>query len=174
MDIIYVEVIDPVGRQAKFQGLWLAYLGTSRPALATLGLIDLRRFAIEHWSRFSKQRLHWTHPQLSLTPATERWSLLMILMSWQLWLARNDCTDAALPWQSPQDKMAPGRVAQAFPSILLEIGTPAKSPNPRGTSPGRALGEQPEPRTHYPTVRKRASQSKKSDNLRKSPLPTSA
>jgi hypothetical protein len=58
MDILYVEVIEPVGRQAKFQGLWLAYFGTSSPALATLGLINLRRFAIEHWYRLSKQRFH--------------------------------------------------------------------------------------------------------------------
>lgn len=170
MDIIFVEVIEPVGSKAKFQGLWLAYLGSARPALETLGLIYLRRFAIEHWYRLSKQRLHWTRPQLHSTPATERWSFLMILMSWQLWLARNDCTDAPLPWQPPQDKMAPGRVAQAFASILLAVGTPAKPPKPRGKSPGRAFGEQPQPPTHYPTVKKRPSKSKKSPKLRKLPL----
>jgi len=34
----------------------------------------LRRFVLEHWYRFAKQRLHWTQPQLSSTQAAERWS----------------------------------------------------------------------------------------------------
>ncbi|MFM7449774.1 MAG: hypothetical protein ACKO24_14415 [Leptolyngbyaceae cyanobacterium] len=48
-----------------------------------------------------------------------------------------------LPWQSPQDKLSPGRVAQAFPVILAAIGTPAQAPKPRGKSPGRVQGQQP-------------------------------
>jgi hypothetical protein len=50
--------------------------------LATLWLHYLRRFAVEHWYRFAKQRLCWTQPQFSSLPATERWSDLMPLLSW--------------------------------------------------------------------------------------------
>jgi len=53
----------------------------------------------------------------------------MPLLSWQLWLAREECIDHPLPWQSPQDSLSPGRVAQAFASILVTIGTPAPPPN---------------------------------------------
>ncbi|MEY3303593.1 MAG: hypothetical protein RLZZ139_1966, partial [Cyanobacteriota bacterium] len=95
------------------------------PALETMWLKYLRRFALEHWYRFAKQRLHWTLPQITSTQAAERWSALMPLMTWQLWFARLDCVDSPLPWQSPQDNLAPGRVAQSFAVIIAAIGTPA-------------------------------------------------
>jgi len=87
----------------------------------------------------------------------------MPLLSWQLWLAREECIDHTLPWQSPQDSLSPGLVAQAFASILVTIGTPAPPPKPRGKSPGRATGYQPPARPRYPTVKKRASKRKKSE-----------
>jgi hypothetical protein len=174
MEIIRVEVLEPVGRKRKFQVLWLAWLGQDMPALQVLWRIYLRRFALEHWYRFAKQRLHWTQPQLSSSQALERWSLLVVLMSWQLWLARKECMDAPLPWQSPQDKLAPGRIAQGFACILARIGTPAKVPKPRGKSPGRTTGFCPSPRTHYPTVKKRARKRKQSEKVPKSTSTTAA
>jgi len=35
------------------------------------------------------QRLHWTLPNLRTPEQSERWSDLMPLISWQLWLARD-------------------------------------------------------------------------------------
>lgn len=165
MEIIRVEVVQPIGRKRKFQVLWLAWLGQTMPTLTALWRLYLRRFALEHWYRFAKQRLHWTQPQLSSTQASERWSLLMLLMTWQLWLARNECSDTPLPWQAAQDKLAPGRVAQAFASIMAAIGTPAQPPKTRGKAPGRAAGGRPSPRPHYPTVKKRAPRPKKTEKL---------
>ncbi len=174
MEIIRVEVLEPVGRKRKFQVLWLAWLGETMPALQVLWRVYLRRFALEHWYRFAKQRLHWTQPQLSSNQALERWSLLVVLMTWQLWLARKECIDTPLPWQSPQDKLAPGRIAQGFASILAGIGTPAKAPKPRGKSPGRATGYTPSPRPHYPTVKKRARKRKQPEKIPKSATPPAA
>jgi hypothetical protein len=162
MEIIRVEVLKST---RKLKPLWLAWLGQTMPPLDTLWLNYLRRFAfaerllwrIEHWYRFAKQRLHWTQPQLSSLRATERWSELMPLLTWQLWLARADCADHPLPWQSSQVSLSPGRVAQAFASILAAIGTPAPPPKPRGKSPGRTKGVKPPPRPRYPTVKKRLS-----------------
>lgn len=171
MEIIRVEVIEPKGRKRKFKPLWLAWLGETMPPVEQLWLKYLRRFAIEHWYRFAKQRLHWTLPQLGTTQAGERWSDLMPLLTWQLWLARQACIDSPLPWQSPQDKLSPGRVAQAFPVILAAIGTPAQAPKPRGKSPGRAQGHQPSPRLRYPTVKKHASKRKKSEKSPKQSEP---
>ena len=160
MEILRVEVLVPAGRKRKFAPLWLAWLGDVFPPLATLWLKYLRRFALEHWYRFAKQRLYWTLPELSSTRATENWSDLMPLLSWQLWLARADCVDTPLPWQSPQDEMPPGRVAQSFATIIAAIGTPAKAPKQCGKSPGRAFGQTQPPRTRYPTVKKRAKKQK--------------
>jgi hypothetical protein len=149
------------------------------PPVEQLWLQYLRRFAfaerllwrIEHWYRFAKQRLHWTQPQLGMTQAGERWSDLMPLLTWQLWLARQACIDAPLPWQSAQDRLSPGRVAQAFPVILAAIGTPAQAPKPRGKSPGRQPGHQPSPRPRYPTVKKYASKRKKPEKSPKQSEP---
>ena len=167
MDIVHVEILEPKGRKRKFSPLWLAWVGDVVPPLETLWLKYLRRFAQEHWYRFAKQRLYWTLPQLASTQATEHWSDLMPLLSWQLWLARADCVDAPLPWQSPQDDMAPGRVAQSFATIIAAIGTPAKAPKQRGKSPGRAVGQAQPPRARYPTVKKWA---KKQKVLQSTPL----
>lgn len=120
-----------------------AWLGKTMPTLDQLWHKYLRRFALEHWYRFAKQRLYWTQPQLSSTQAAERWSDLMPLLTWELWLAREACIDSPLPWQSTQDKLSPGRVAQAFPLILAAIGTPAEHPKTRGKSPGRSPGHRP-------------------------------
>ena len=43
-------------------GLWLAWVGEKMPTLPQLWRLYLRRFAIDHWNRFAKQRLHWTLP----------------------------------------------------------------------------------------------------------------
>ena len=50
-------------------------------------IYDAKR--VDHWYRFAKQRLHWTLPNLRTPEQSERWSDLMPLMSWQLWLARD-------------------------------------------------------------------------------------
>jgi hypothetical protein len=146
MEIIRVEVVKPHSGKRKFQVLWLAWVAPTMPELKSFWRLYLRRFALEHWYRFAKQRLHWTQPQLSSTQASQRWSLLVVLMSWQLGLACQECQDTPLPWQSPQDTLTPGRVAQAFASILVAIGTPAKAPKTRGKSPGRSTGDRPPPR----------------------------
>jgi hypothetical protein len=81
--------------------------------------------AIDHWYRFAKNRLHWTVPQLSTPVQCDRWSDLMPIVTWQLWLARQLVAQRPLPWQKSQVKLTPGRVAQSFGSILAVLGTPA-------------------------------------------------
>jgi len=174
MELVRVEVLEPKGRTRRWKPLWLAWLGEGLPSLNQVWLNYLRRFALEHWYRFAKQRLYWTHPQFSSLTATTCWSALMPLLSWQLWVARTVCEDHPLPWQSPQDTLTPGRVAQAFASILAAIGTPAPAPKPRGKSPGRGQGERPSPRPRYPTVKKRASKRKKSESSPSGSEPTAA
>ena len=164
MEIIRVEVIEGKRRVTP---LWLAWVGETLPPLDTLWSKYLCRFSLEHWYRFAKQRLYWTHPQFSSLRACDAWSNLMPILTCQLWLARQECIDYPLPWQSPQDSLSPGRVAQGFASILAAIGTPATSPKLRGKSPGRAKGFLPSPRTRYPTVKKRTSKRKLSELSRK-------
>ncbi|MEH2229617.1 MAG: hypothetical protein V7K71_08220 [Nostoc sp.] len=67
----------------------------------------------------------------------ERWSDLMPLLTWQLWLGREIAVDNPLPWQkSIVNNLTPRRVAQSMPGVLAAIGTPVQPPLPRGKSPG--------------------------------------
>jgi len=167
IDVIRVEIIKPNGQRRKFKPLWLLWTGQTRPMLSQLWRKYLQRFSLEHWYRFAKQRLFWTQPKLSSNKACERWADLIVIMSWQLWLARLECIDNPLPWQSKQQILSPGRVAQAFPTIIAVIGTMANSPKTRGKSSGRKKGHSPPPRSRYPTVKKRVSRRKKSTSASK-------
>ena len=113
----------------------------------------------------SPQRLHWTLPNLRTPEQSERWSDLMPLMSWQLWLAKDIVVETRLPWQSATLNLSPGRVAQSMFSVLVEIGTPARSPKPRGKSPGWTRGNTRTKPPRDPTVKKRVTRPKKSPKV---------
>ncbi len=86
----------------------------------------------------------------------------MPLMTWQLWLAKDLVEEHHLPWQSPQKKLTPGRVAHSLFSLLVEIGSPSLPPKPRGKSPGWKQGEKRSKRKTYPIAKKSHSRAKKS------------
>ena len=157
---ITVSGKQPVKRSLK--PMWLGWLGEEMPGLEQTWHAYLRRFAVDHWNRFAKQRLHWTMPNFSTTELVERWSDLMPLLSWQLWLAREIVQDNPLPWQKSQTELSPGRVAQGFPVLLAAIGTPAVDPKPRGKSPGWPQSQPRPKRTRYPVVKKTTQKPKAS------------
>lgn len=142
--------------------MWLAWVGEQIPSLSQVWRLYLRRFAVDHWYRFAKQRLHWTLPKLSTPKQCERWSDLMPLMTWELWLARDIVTDKPLPWQNSATKLTPGRVAQAMGGVLAVIGTPTSLPKLRGKSDGWIPGQPRSRRIRYPVVKKSVSRRKQS------------
>lgn len=166
MNLIQVQRLDEFG-VPKIKPLWLAWVGIEMPALSSFWQLYCRRFAIDHWYRFAKQRLHWTLPQLSTPEQCQRWSDLLPLMTWQLWLAHAIVHDNPLPWHKKQSKLSPGRVAQAMGGVFAAIGTPSHPPKPRGKSSGWPAGKARARRIRYPTV-------KKSTNKRKKEQPQSA
>jgi hypothetical protein len=154
MTLILVERLNAPG-QRTHRPLWLIWTGNIMPALATVWRLYLRRFCVDHWYRFIKQRLHWCLPHLGSTAQMDVWSALMPLMSWQLWLARDHIQDNPLPWQTKSvSRPTPGRVANSFALVLVAIGTPAQFPKLRGKSTGWPPGQKRTPRPRYPTVKK--------------------
>ena len=159
MQLILVERLDETGKRTH-RLLWLIVIGETLPTLETLWRLYLRRFCVDHWYRFIKQRLHWCSPHLGSAEQTAVWSDLMPLMSWQLWLARNESEENPLFWQKPLKNKTPGRVADAFAPILVNVGTPAEAPQPRGKSTGWPTGKIRTPRKRFPTVKKSYSKPK--------------
>jgi hypothetical protein len=144
--------------------IWLGYCGQDKPPLKSpMWREYLSRYVIEHWYRFINQSLHWKLPHLSTPEQSELWSTLMVIASWQIWLARRAAEDSPRPWQKPQspEKMTPGRVHQAMGGVLAGIGTPAKAPKPRGNSPGWPLGRVRTKRTRYAVIKKKSEQTEK-------------
>jgi hypothetical protein len=165
VNLILVEKMNPMSKGQPFPPLWLAWVGERTLPLETVWFKYLRRFGVDHWYRFAKQRLHWRLPNLRTPSQYERWSDLMPLMSWQLWLARDLVVENILPWQSATINLTPRRVAQSMFSVLFDIGTPAKMPKPRGKSPGWKTRKVRTKAPCYPTVKKRVSRRKKSSKL---------
>jgi hypothetical protein len=162
MSLIQVERLNLKSSGKKRRDLWLVWVGEQFLKLKDIWQQYARRFGVDHWYRFAKQRLHWTLPSLGTAKQSERWSDLMPLMTWQLWLAKDLVEDHHLPWQSSQTNLTPGRVAQSIFSLLIEIGTPATSPKPRGKSPGWKQGKKRSQRKTYPSAKKSHSRAKKS------------
>lgn len=157
MSVVLVERLKEDGCTRVAKPMWLAFIGKSMPPCTEVLRLYLRRFGIDHWYRFAKQRLHWTLPKLSTPEQSDRWSDLMPLITWQLWLARDIVRDKPLPWQKAAPKLTPGRVAQSMGAIFAVIHTPATSPKPRGKSPGWKPEQTRKRRINYPVVKKRTN-----------------
>jgi hypothetical protein len=155
--VIRVQVERLPNKKLPPQPLWLAWIGGWLPAdLGVLWRWYLRRFTVEHAFRFFKQALGWTtvrprHPQ-----AADRWTWLIASACWQLWLARSLVSEVRLPWERPRPDglLTPGHVHRKFIGILVRINTPARAPRTRGKSPGRRLGQHPQPRLQYEVARR--------------------
>jgi hypothetical protein len=160
LSLIQVLRLDSKGSVKKRRPLWLVWVGEQFLELEDVWSQYARRFGVDHWYRFAKQRLNWTLPSLSTAQQSDRWSDLMPLMTWQLWLAKDLVEEHHLPWQSSQRHLTPGRVAQSLFSLLVEIGTPTKEPQPRGKSPGWKTGQKRRKRTTYPIAKKSCSRTK--------------
>ena len=154
MTLILVERLNSLTGQLKTQPLWLVWVGIQMPPLDEIWQLYLRRFALEHWYRLAKQTLHWTVPQLSTPEQCDRWSDLMPLLTWQLWLAKDLVRETCLPWQKSLPQLTPGRVAQSMLPLLIKIGTPAITPKRRGNSTGWLTGKPRTLRCRYPVVKK--------------------
>lgn len=136
--------------------VWLGYCG-SQNLPPQLWRHYLSRYIIEHWYRFINQSLSWKLPRLGTPEQSELWSVLMVLVSWQLWLSRSEVADNPQTWQKPQppEKMTPGRVHQSIAGVLAGIGTPAQPPKPRGKSSGFLKGSTRTKRLRHEVIKKR-------------------
>jgi hypothetical protein len=138
---------------------WLAWIGSALPAdLGDLWRWYARRFTIEHGFRWLKHDLGWTTVRPAAPAAADRWTWLLGLALWQLWLARPLVAEQRLPWERPlpTERLTPGRVRRAFAGLVGRFGTPARAPQPRGKAPGRRPGQAPGPRRRYPVARRPA------------------
>lgn len=133
--------------------LWLAWQGKALPA-DVLWRYYQWRWPIEPATRFRKQQLYWTKPQFQTAEASDRWTMLVSLAQWELYLSCPLVADRPLPWQKAQVELTPGRVSQGLGAIFAQIGTPAAPCQTRGKSPGWSPGRPRRRPERYPVVKK--------------------
>lgn len=153
-------------RQHPPAPLWLAYLpapgdAPDKYALETVWRWYPWRWPIEPGIRFRKEELLWTEPMFQTPERCDRWSWLVSLAQWQLYLSRELVADRPLPWQPQQERLTPGRVRQGWPQFFAQVGTPAQAPRTRGKSPGWPKGRARTRPARYPVVKKQRKNTKK-------------
>jgi hypothetical protein len=113
-----------------------------------------KRFSQEHGYRFLKQDLLWTQAHLRTPEQVERWSWIVACACNQLLVAKHLGQAVLRPWESKERAVTPRQVRRVMPSILWQVGTPAKPPKPRGKSPGWPKGRVRTPAPRFVVVRK--------------------
>lgn len=158
--LILVEVEHLPRRTHLPRRLWLWWRGPGQPDLAVIWRAYVHRFDLEHTYRFAKQTLNWVTPRVRTPQQADRWTWLVLLAYTQLRLARRALQERHLPWERPQlptrPALTPNRARQAFPHVLLTLGTPANVPKPCGRSPGRPRGHRSGPAPRCPALKKAA------------------
>jgi hypothetical protein len=138
-DVILAEV--HLERDKPPDPLWLSYReGPIAYPLQEVWAWFAYRWPIEPSIRFRKQALCWTLPAFQDSAACDRWTLLVDIAYWQVFLARQLVSDQPLPWQKAQTILTPGRVLRRLGMIFVQIGSPAQPPQTRGKSPGWPKG----------------------------------
>ena len=134
--------------------LWLGDQNAQDLSLHTLWVAFDQRWPIEPAHRFRKQRLYWTLPQFQQPDRCDRWTWLVDIAAWLVFLARDLVSDQPLPWQKTQVTLTPGRVLLGLGALFAQIGGLTRPPQTRGKSPGWPIGR-PRTRPQRFTVFKR-------------------
>lgn len=146
------------------QPLWLGYRPTPKRDfdLVTIWRWYPRRWPIEPSIRFRKERLYWDKPRLQQAERCDRWTALVEIAAWLLWMGRDLVRDRPLPWQKPLADLTPGRVLQGFDMLFAQIGTPTCDPKTRGKSPGWPVGRPRTPPLRHKVVKRGKKRAPKS------------
>jgi hypothetical protein len=151
LSVIKVEREAAKGSKRDPHVSWFVMLDAVVP-LSQVATYYARRFSQEHGYRFLKQDLLWTQVHVRTPAQFERWSWLVALVLNQLYLARELGQVLHRPWERSDRPVTPQQVRRMMPTILLQLGTPARACQPRGKSPGRAKGFRPQPAARFPVV----------------------
>jgi len=151
-----------VGKARDPRISWFVWKGEEAAPLAQISPTYRLRYSQEHGYRFDKQELLWDEPRLSTPQRTQRWTHIVACAHNLLVLARPLLQGYYRPWETRSSVPTLAQVRRALPTLLQQLGTPARAPQQRGKAPGRAKGFHPKPRTRHPVIRKTSKKPKKS------------
>ncbi len=158
--LVCAQRLDVHGRPVHKRPLWLFWTGDKDVSLVDLVRMYLLRFTIEHFLRFSKDRLGLLAAHTPDPAAQDRWVWCIGLAYWNLLLGRTLVVPQHRPWdpsarRDPGRPLTPGQVLRAWPLFAGSLKPVAQSPRPAGKPAGRPKDLHPEPRQRHPVVNKK-------------------
>ena len=154
LTVIRVERPQAANSERDPRVSWFVWIGAPDAAIPQIAVRYVRRFSQEHGYRFDKQALLWDKPRLRTPAQFERWTHLVAIAHNQLVLARDVVAPDLRPWENTQRIPTPQQVRRGMLKLLPTLGTPARTPQPRGKSPGRAKGTKIGKAQRFAVVRK--------------------
>jgi DDE superfamily endonuclease len=163
VEVSVIQVIRHAasGRPRDPKISWFVWKGDDPAPLAEISPTYRLRYSHEHGYRLDKQVLLWDEPRLRTPEQTERWTQIVACAHNQLVLARSLVEGVYRPWEHRRWVVTLSQVRRAMPTLLMQLGTPARPPQPRGKAPGRAKGFHPKPVSRQPVIRKTPNKRKK-------------
>ena len=159
--LIRVNCFDSNGVLIFKRPMWLIVLGKRRNELSLIHIVEAyrQRYDVEHFFRFGKQKLLMNAIQTPSVKREENWMQIVQLAYIQLWAARELAEQVPYPWERylPTKNGAtasPSTTQRDFGRLIQQVGTPAKSPKPRGKSPGRPKGQTQPARKRQAVIKK--------------------
>lgn len=159
--LLRVRLFNAQGELAFQRPLWLIVMGKRRCQLTLLDIYHAyqRRYDLEHFFRFGKQRLLLVCYQTPDTDHEEKWWQMIHLAYLQLWVAQPVAQAVPRPWETtrpadPKHPLSATQVQRDFQRIIRQFGTPAAAPKRRGISSGRPKGTVLTPRPRPAVVYK--------------------
>jgi hypothetical protein len=163
--LVRARVLGADGKPIHKKEMWLLAIGKRHGELSLVEIWEAyaRRYDLEHFFRFGKQRLLLTAFQTPEETHEVNWWQLVQIAYIQLWLSRHLATSLPNPWerylpQAQNGVASPAATQRGFGRIIRQIGTPAAAPKRRGNSPGRSKGTKMPPRPQLSVVKKAAKQ----------------
>jgi hypothetical protein len=143
-DLLKVTVTDKKGKPVYRRPLWVIIVGARRREVRSKDahIAYGRRYDIEHFFRFGKQRLLLVNSQTCETHHEESWHWIGLLAYNMLYHARFLASAVRYPWEKKKIQVLssierPSQVQRDYRRIIREIGTPA----PYSQTPGKITWE---------------------------------
>jgi hypothetical protein len=153
-EVCVIRVLREAARDSKRdpRESWFLWTGHEEIPLEQVRPWYRKRFSQEHGYRFLKQDLLWTQVHVRTPEQLERWGWIVACACNQLLLAQHLGQAMLRPWESKQRAVTPRQVRRVMPSILSQLGTPARPPKPRGKAPGWPTGRVRTPAPRFAVV----------------------
>jgi len=156
LELTVIRVVRPAATNSERDPRvsWFVWIGNQNANIPQMALGYVHRFSQEHGYRFDKQALLWDEPRLRTPEQFERWSLIVAIAHNLLVLARGLAVAELRLWENKHREFTPQQVRRGMNKLLPQLGTPARSPQPRGKSPGRVQGTKIGKAKRFPVVHK--------------------